>query len=115
MPLTDIPLLIAAGLVGGTISALVGGAALVTFPALLATGLPPLIAAPVNLVALTPGNFFAALSDRTQLPPFDRSFIGLVAASLVGAAIGAALLLMTPERTFEILVPLLLGFATVLF
>lgn len=93
---------------------MVGGAALITFPALLAAGLPPLIATASNMVALTPGNFIAALSDRTQLPRLDRAFAGLVIASLVGAAFGAALLLVTPARMFEILVPILLGFATLM-
>ena len=63
----------------------------------------------------TPGNFLAALIDRAQLPPLDRAFVGLVVASVLGALVGAALLLITPERLFEFLVPLLLGFATVLF
>jgi uncharacterized membrane protein YfcA len=104
----------AAGLAGGALSSMVGGAALITFPALLAAGLPPLIATASNMVALTPGNFIAALSDRTQLPRLDRAFAGLVIASLVGAAFGAALLLVTPARMFEILVPILLGFATLM-
>ena len=69
-----------AGLVGGVISSLVGGAALVTYPALLSVGLPPVIATVCNLVALTPGNFLAALYDRGQLPPIDRSFASLVIA-----------------------------------
>ncbi len=115
MALHDFLLLLAAGLAGGTISALVGGAALVTFPTLLATGLAPIAAAAVNMVALAPGNLLAALSDRAQLPPLDRSFAGLVFASLAGAAIGAGLLLLTPDRIFALLVPLLLGFATILF
>jgi uncharacterized membrane protein YfcA len=93
---------------------MVGGAGLITFSAMLAAGLPPIAAAASNMVALTPGNFLAALSDRTQLPPLNRAFIGLVSASLAGAAVGAALLLLTPGRMFEILVPLLLGFATIL-
>ena len=53
--------------------------------------------------------------DRSQLPPFDRSFVAVALASIVGALIGAVLLLLTPERVFSALVPLLLGFATVLF
>jgi len=108
-------MLVAAGVIGGAISALVGGAAIVTFPALIAAGLSPVVATATNLVALTPGNFLAALYDRTQLPPLDRAFAGLVAWSLLGAAIGAVLLLLTPERMFAVLLPALLGFATVLF
>src|SRR5262245_42734695 len=108
-------MLIVAGIVGGTISSLVGGAAVVTFPALIATGLDPVVATATNLVALVPGNFLASLYDRTQLPPLDRSFVGLVAVSLVGAAAGAILLMLTPERMFAAFVPALLAFATILF
>jgi uncharacterized membrane protein YfcA len=82
---------------------------------LLATGLPPVVATASNLIAVSPGNFIAALTDRTRLPPFDRAFVGLVLASLGGALLGAVLLVVTPGRTFEVLIPVLLGFATVLF
>jgi uncharacterized membrane protein YfcA len=114
----DLPtslMLFAAGLAGGTLSSLVGGAAVVTFPAMLASGLSPVVAVASGLMALTPGNFLAALYDRRQLPPFNRAFVGLVAASLLGALGGAILLMSTPTKVFEILVPLLLGFATVMF
>ena len=96
-------------------AAIVGGAAVITFPALLAAGLPPVMATAANTVALTPGLFLAAIYDRSQLPPFDRSFVAVALASIVGAVIGAVLLVLTPERVFSALVPLLLGFATVLF
>jgi uncharacterized membrane protein YfcA len=66
-------------------------------------------------VALVPGNFISGYSDRTQLPPLGRSFAGLVAVSVAGALAGATLLMVTPERVFAVLVPPLLGFATVLF
>jgi uncharacterized membrane protein YfcA len=115
MDLFHIVLLLVAGLVGGTISALAGGAAIITFPVLLATGISPVLATTSNMVALTPGNFLAALYDRKQLPPLDRSFIAMMVASVLGGLAGATLLLVTPERVFEVLVPLLLGFATVLF
>lgn len=108
-------LLVGAGVIGGAISALVGGAAIVTFPTLIASGLSPVVASATNLVALIPGNFLVSLYDRSQLPPLDRSFVGLIASSLAGAAIGAGLLMITPERTFAVLVPALLGFATILF
>src|SRR5262245_5717717 len=108
-------MLVAAGIVGGTISSLVGGAAIVTFPALIATGLDPVVATATNLVALVPGNFLASLYDRTQLPPLDRAFAGLLAASLLGAAGGAILLMLTPASLFAAFVPALLAFATVLF
>src|SRR6478752_1144068 len=62
-----------------------------------------------------PATMLAALADRSQLPPFDRAFVGLIIASIVGAGIGAVFLVMTPERMFAQIVPLLLGFATLLF
>jgi len=55
------------------------------------------------------------LSDRSQLPPVNRGFVELVFASITGAGAGAILLMLTPGRVFAMLVPLLLGFATVLF
>lgn len=94
---------------------MVGGASLVTYPVLIASGLPPLTATICTNVSLVPSNLIAALADRSQLPPFDRAFLGLMFASIAGAGAGAVLLLLTPERTFELIVPLLLGFATVLF
>jgi uncharacterized membrane protein YfcA len=115
MDLFHIVLLLIAGVVGGTISTVIGGASIITFPVLLATGISPLTAVISNTVALAPGNLLAAIYDRSQLPPLGRPFAGLVAASVLGALIGAILLLLTPERMFELLVPLLLGFATVLF
>ena len=115
MDLLHIFILVMGGLAGGIISSLVGGAGLVTYPALLSIGLPPVVATVCNLVALTPGNFLAAIYDRTQLPPIDRAFAGLVAASLIGAFFGAILLLITPDHVFAIFIPLLMAFATVLF
>lgn len=107
--------LLVAGIAGGVISSLAGGAAVITFPALLATGISPVAATASNTLALMPGNMLAAFYDRSQLPPLGRSFAALVGASLGGALIGATLLRFTPVRVFEGLVPLLLGFATALF
>lgn len=110
-----IAFLLLAGVAGGAISSLAGGAAIITFPALLATGISPVLASCSNLVALVPGNLLSAAYDRGQLPPLGRSFAWLIAASILGSLAGATLLLLTPERVFAGLIPLLLGFATVLF
>ncbi len=103
------------GVVAGIIATMVGGAAVVIYPALIATGVPPQLAAVSNLASVMPATMLAALADRTRLPPFDRAFIGLIVASIIGAGLGAALLVLTPERMFAQIVPLLLGFATLLF
>jgi uncharacterized membrane protein YfcA len=113
--LYSVLILLAAGVIGGLMASLVGGASVVTFPVMLAVGLSPVVATASNLVSVSAGNFLAALTDRAQLPPFNRAFIGLVLASVLGALFGAVLLLATPVRLFEFLIPLLLGFATVLF
>jgi uncharacterized protein len=108
-------MLLVAGVAGGALSALVGGASLVLFPAMLAAGLPPVTAVASITAALTPSNFLAAMADRSQLPKMDGAFIALLIVSLIAATGGAILLMLTPERLFELLVPLLLGFGTLLF
>src|SRR6476469_4206546 len=115
MTLHTILILLGTGVIGGLMASLVGGASVITFPVLLTLGLPPVVATASNLVAVSAGNFVAALTDRSKLPPFNRAFVGLLLASVFGAILGAILLLATPERLFEFLIPLLLGFATVLF
>lgn len=107
-------MLFAAGVGGGILSGLIGGASLITFPVLLAAGLPPVNAAACNLFSLIPANVVVVATERALLPPANRLLFGLLAASALGSAIGATLLVFTPGRTFEILVPLLLGFATIL-
>jgi uncharacterized membrane protein YfcA len=113
-PLTT-TFLIATGVVAGIIAAMVGGAAVVIYPALIATGVSPQLAVVSNLAAVMPATMRAARSDRSQLPPFSRAVIGRIVASVIGAGAGAVLLLLTPERMFAQIVPLLIGFATVLF
>ena len=83
-------------------ASLVGGASVITFPVLLALGLPPVVATASNLVAVSAGNFLAAVTDRAKLPPFNRAFVGLVLASVLGALLGAVLLLATPERAVRV-------------
>lgn len=108
-------LLLGAGLAGGIVTAIVGGASLITFPALLAAGLPPIVANASNVVATTPGNLMAGLADLERLPRWNRSFLGLMLVSIAGSVAGALLLLVTPEKAFTAAVPLLIGFATALF
>ena len=108
-------MLFAAGLAGGVVTAVVGGSSLITFPALLAAGLPPIVANASNTVALTPGNFAAGFADLERWPRWDRSFLGLVLVAGAGSLAGAALLLLTPEKAFTAAVPVLIGLATLLF
>jgi uncharacterized protein len=113
--IATVALLAGAGFVGGVANAIAGGATLITFPAMLASGIPPVIANASNAVAVTPGHFIAAITDRERMPALDRRFLLLIVLSLLGAAIGAVLLLVTSDRTFILLVPLLVGAATLIF
>lgn len=107
--------LVGTGVAAGIIATMVGGAAVVVYPALIGVGVSPQLAAVSNIVSIMPATMLAALADRTQLPPFNRAFAGLIIASIAGAGAGAALLVLTPERMFAQIVPLLIGFATLLF
>jgi hypothetical protein len=115
MTLLAISLLVGAGVLAGLLASIIGGAAVVVYPAMILAGIPPQATAVSNLVALMPATMLAALSDRTQLPPFNRAFVELIFASVFGAGIGAAVLMLTPPNLFNGIVPLLLGFATLLF
>jgi uncharacterized membrane protein YfcA len=106
--------LVVIGIAAGLIASIVGGATVIVYPGLIAVGMLPHPAVIANLVSLMPGTLLAALSDRSQLPKFNRDFVQLIVASIVGAAAGALLLLVTPEHTFNVIIPLLLGFATLL-
>jgi hypothetical protein len=108
-------LLAGTGVIAGITASIVGGAAVVLYPAAIAAGVPPQAAAVTVLVSLMPGIFLAAIADRSQLPPFNRDFVSLIVISITGAALGGACLLLTPARVFTAIVPLLLAFATAVF
>ncbi|WZB69963.1 sulfite exporter TauE/SafE family protein [Achromobacter xylosoxidans] len=108
-------LLAGAGVLGGAINALAGGATLITFPAMVAVGLPPVIANASSAVAISPGHIMAALADRENLPAPDRRFWLLSVATTVGGALGAFVLLAIPPAYFILPVPALIAFATLLF
>jgi uncharacterized protein len=75
MDLLTTAFLVGTGVVAGIIAAMVGGAAVMIYPALIATGVSPQLAAVSNLASVMPATMLAALSDRSQLPPFNRAFI----------------------------------------
>ncbi|MFM1816989.1 MAG: hypothetical protein RLZ98_3684 [Pseudomonadota bacterium] len=114
MDYLQIAMLLAGGVLGGIAASLAGGAAVFTFPALLASGVSPVSAVGTNMLALMPGVMLAAVFERKQLPK-EGDFLLLVGAAFAGTSLGVYLLLMTPERLFQWLVPILLAFATVLF
>jgi len=100
----------------GIQNALAGGGTFITFPALLMAGLDARAANITSCVALFPGQITTAYAGRSHVSGTQQiSFKALVAISLVGGIAGAALLLLTPGKFFEMLVPFLVLFATGVF
>jgi uncharacterized membrane protein YfcA len=106
--------LAAAGLVAGTASAMAGGASILTFPVLLAMGVPPLAANVTNTVGLSPTVIGTALGALPELRPQRARLTALMPPALVGAVAGAALLLTTPSDVFEAIVPALIAISCLL-
>ncbi|MTJ83061.1 MAG: sulfite exporter TauE/SafE family protein [Telmatospirillum sp.] len=115
MGLQEVIILSLAGVAGGIVNALAGGATLLTFPALMLAGLPPITANASNAIAIAPGHLLAALADRDSLRMAGRRLRGAALVAAIGGGLGAALLLMIPERLFELPIPGLIGLATALF
>lgn len=111
----QIVMLVAAGALGGMANAMAGGASIITFPAMLATGLPPITANASNAFSLMPANALAAFIERDQIPERNKSFALTTGAALLGGLIGAGLLLTTPAKFFSVIVPVLIGLATAIF
>ncbi|MDG4788999.1 sulfite exporter TauE/SafE family protein [Micromonospora sp. WMMD1102] len=104
-------LLLAAGLAAGVVNAVAGGGSLITFPALIAIGLPPVPANVSNSMSVFPGYLASVWGSRADLPD-RRWLLRLVPGTVLGTAAGCALLLSTPARAFELAVPFLVLGAT---
>jgi uncharacterized membrane protein YfcA len=112
MHITDMALLIGAGFAAGAVNAVAGGGSLITFPALLLTGLPPLAANVTNSIAVCPGYLASVVGSRADLIGQHRRAVTLLPAAATGSLLGAVLLLATPARLFDVLVPILVLAAT---
>jgi hypothetical protein len=100
---------------GGALNAVAGGGTFLAFPALLVTGVPAVAANATCTFALWPGSVASAYAYRKDVDAPARLLWILSVTSLVGGAIGAFLLLNTPNRAFEKLIPALLLFASLVF
>lgn len=107
-------LLAVVGAVASGINAVAGGGSLVSFPALVAMGIPPLPANATNAVGLWPGSLGSALGFSNQFAATRGFMSKLLGPTIVGSVVGAMLLVTTPERAFNVVVPILILFATVL-
>jgi uncharacterized membrane protein YfcA len=105
---------LAAGVGAGTINTIVGSGTLLTFPVLLAVGLPPVTANVSNTLGLVPGSLTGALGYRRELAGQRHRLLRLGAVGLLGGATGAILLVTLPSEAFHAIVPVLIALALVL-
>ena len=98
----------------GLINAVVGTGTLITFPTLLAFGVPPVLANVSNSIGLAPGSLSAALPSRPDLAGQRPRVLRYGIASLLGSIVGALLLLWLPPSAFKTIVPVLIGLGCVL-
>jgi uncharacterized membrane protein YfcA len=104
-----------AALVAGAINSVAGGGSLLSFPALVAFGQPAVIANATNTAVVWPGTLSSAFAYRTDFPQERGLVVPLMASSILGGLLGAAILVGTPPALFQKLTPFLVLFATCLF
>ena len=112
MKVSEALVLLAAGTAGGIFSTVVAIASLVTYPVLLALGVPPLAANMTNTVSLVLTGAGSVASSRPELAGQGRRVLRLGAITALGGAAGAAVLLLTPASAFTVVVPVLIGGAS---
>ena len=111
---TEAVLIALAGVAAGTINTVVGSGTLITFPTLLAFGVPPVTANVSNTVGLVPGSMSGVFGYRRELAGQRGRVLRLGAASLLGGVAGALLLLWLPSAAFDAIVPALIALGVVL-
>ncbi|WP_197383621.1 sulfite exporter TauE/SafE family protein [Mycolicibacterium mengxianglii] len=114
MPIEHLILLIVAGVGAGAINSLVGSGTLITFPTMVALGYPPVTATMSNAVGLVAGGVSGTWGYRRELRGQFKRLRWQIPGSLLGALLGAWLLLHLPEKVFTTVVPVLLVLALAL-
>lgn len=101
-------IVIGAAIAAGALNTVVGSGTLITFPTLLALGLPPVTANVSNTIGLVPGSVTGVYGYRRELAGQRTRLRWLASASLLGSPIGAVLLLVLPPHDFTAAVPVLI-------
>jgi uncharacterized membrane protein YfcA len=110
----EVAAILVAGVAAGTINTVVGSGTLITFPTLLAFGVPPVSANVSNTVGLVPGTLSGVVGYRAELVGQRTRVLRLGPAALAGGVVGALLLLSLPSAAFDTIVPALIGLGVVL-
>lgn len=108
-------LLLLIGFIGGVLNAVAGGSSLITFPALMVVGLPPVVANATNFMGLIASNAAALPAYRHELRELVPKIIPLIGLACIGGLVGALLLLVSDPSVFIALIPFLILFATLMF
>ena len=110
----EVALVVLLAVAAGAVNAVAGAGSLLTFPALLLVGLPPVAANATNTVGLVPGSTAAVVGYRDELRGARRPVLGLGALAAAGGAVGGLLLVVADPSVFRRLVPVLLLVAAAL-
>jgi uncharacterized membrane protein YfcA len=114
LSIETIVLLATAGFLAGALNAAAGGGSLISFPALIAVGYPPLTANVTNNIAVAPGYVTGATGYRRELRGQGHRILPLTVASAIGSLVGVGLILISSQSAFESIVPFLVLAACVL-
>ena len=114
MTAADAVLIAVAGFLAGGVNAVAGGGSLISFPALVASGLPTLDANVTNTTAVWPGYLGSAVAYRAELADQQPRLRRLGATAVLGGAAGSVLLLAAPDAVFDAVVPFLVLFGSLL-
>ena len=112
MSFGEIVAILLAGVAAGTINTVVGSGTLITFPTLLAFGVPPVTANVSNTIGLVPGSVSGVVGYRRELEGQRLRVLRIGVASLIGGLVGGVLLLVLPDKAFSAIVPALAETAT---
>lgn len=107
-------LIAVAGFLAGGVNAVAGGGSLISFPALVAAGLPTLDANVTNTTAVWPGYLGSAAAYRTELAGQRPRLRKLAVTAVIGGAAGSVILLAAPDAVFDTIVPFLVLFGSIL-
>lgn len=114
MTLFEAIAILVAGVWAGTINTVVGSGTLITFPVLLAFGVSPVTANVSNTIGLVPGSLSGAWGYRAELAGQGSRIVHWGVPAVLGAIVGAGLLLVLPSSAFDAIVPVLIGLGVVL-
>jgi uncharacterized protein len=114
MEFIDFIIAFAAAVAAGLVNAIAGGGTLITFPVLVALGIPPVAANITNTIALCPGYFGGTYAQRNDLIPQKHLLWQILPFAVLGGIAGGVLLVFTPEDSFRKLIPYLILAATLI-